>query len=413
MARSSRASCDLFSQSLSSTARRAVGGGRLSSARTNSVRPVVGQVSLASGTPTVRHSYTAMAQGKGLSSTYDVCVFGAGPAGIATAMRLRRADADVVVLDRLATASSPWAGESLPGTVGEPLGELGVRDRFLAAGHVPGYEVRVTWGTPEPRATPAILRPHGHGWHVDRSRFDADLRSGAAEAGCALRRYRRLVDLRRDGGATWCARLDDDRVIGASFLVDATGRCCAIARRLGARQRRFDDLVALVARVPRNPDPADGNALVLESTPDGWWYAAPVPGAHVLAYLTDRDLRDPAWRPSGMRVAAACSALIESDQSAAEAGWLAAGDAFAAHDPLCGWGVERALRNGLLAGDAIAAFLSGKGTSRLDSYGAPHYAPAVHSVISLYDTIREQAIKAGTVANRPSSTTSTRYWCGP
>lgn len=326
---------------------------------------------MADGTTAGQHSWQrVMASQAGSSFGCDVCVFGAGPAGIATAMRLARAGADVAVLDRPATASPPWVGESLAGSVTQPLAELGVQDRFRAAGHVAGYEVRVTWGSPEPRTTPAIFRPYGHGWHVDRGRFNADLRAAAAGAGCTLRRYDRLVDLRREGDVGWRARLDGSDVIRARFLVDATGRCCAIARRLGARRRRFDDLVALVARVPRNPDPSYGNALALESTPDGWWYAAPVPGAHVLAYLTDRDLRAPALRRSGMRGAAAGSVLIEASPGAAEAGWLAVGDAFAAHDPLCGWGVERALRNGLLAGDAVSAFLGGEGTSRLDAYCA-------------------------------------------
>ena len=34
-------------------------------------------------------------------------------------------------------------------------------------------------------------------------------------------------------------------------------------------------------------------------------------------------------------------------------GWLAVGDACAAHDPLCGWGVCRAMNNAIAAADAI------------------------------------------------------------
>jgi flavin-dependent dehydrogenase len=294
-------------------------------------------------------------------------VFGAGPAGLATAIRLARSGAAVVVLDRHRPEGSPWVGESLAGAVREPLVELGAWDRFLAAGHVPSYAVLAAWGAPEPRESACIFRPHGHGWHVDRRRFDADLRLVAEEAGCGFRRSGSPVRLRR-ADAGWRVELDGE-VVRARFLVDATGRCCAVGRRLGARRRRFDSLVAHVAHVPRNPDPSFANALVVQSLPQGWWYAAPVPGGHVLVHLTDRDLVDPALRRAGMRAVAAHSALIETGASPAEAGWLAVGDALAAHDPLCGWGVCGALGGGILAGDAIAALLRGSGPSRIDEYG--------------------------------------------
>jgi len=49
-------------------------------------------------------------------------------------------------------------------------------------------------------------------------------------------------------------------------------------------------------------------------------------------------------------------------------GWLAVGDACAAHDPLCGWGVHRALANGIRAADAIGAYLQDGDAAPLDAY---------------------------------------------
>jgi 2-polyprenyl-6-methoxyphenol hydroxylase-like FAD-dependent oxidoreductase len=49
-------------------------------------------------------------------------------------------------------------------------------------------------------------------------------------------------------------------------------------------------------------------------------------------------------------------------------GWLAVGDACAAHDPLCGWGVHRALANGIRAADALALYLRGGDAAALDAY---------------------------------------------
>jgi flavin-dependent dehydrogenase len=44
-------------------------------------------------------------------------------------------------------------------------------------------------------------------------------------------------------------------------------------------------------------------------------------------------------------------------QPEGEHDWLTVGDACAAHDPLCGWGVCRAMNNGILAADAISHYL--------------------------------------------------------
>jgi flavin-dependent dehydrogenase len=121
----------------------------------------------------------------------------------------------------------------------------------------------------------------------------------------------------------------------------------------------------------------------VEATEDGWWYSAPRPDGEgiAVAYLTDPDLlprvrrsrdqgwwlllnkgdytaarvRDGGW-VGGIRVVAAGSSRAGR---IAGRNWLAAGDAAAARDPLCGQGVYRALESGLLAAAAVADDLRG------------------------------------------------------
>lgn len=288
----------------------------------------------------------------------DVCVFGLGPAGAATAARLADSGVAAVVLERPA-ARKPWGGESFTGAIREPLSALGVWERFCAAGHVAGYVQRSAWG--EAGTADSIFNPYGNAWHVDRDRFDADLRAAIAERGIPLRRYASLDSLQRDGG-WWHVALDGRSAIAARYLVDATGRTGALARRLGARPRIYDRLVALTALVPRNP--AFDHAMVISTAADGWWYAAPVPQGHVLAYFTDSDLA-PRQLARSMRIVPANSAFTATR---GRDGWLAVGDACAAHDPLCGWGVHRALANGIRAADAISHHLRDGDASRLDGY---------------------------------------------
>jgi flavin-dependent dehydrogenase len=302
---------------------------------------------------------------------FDVGVFGAGPAGIATAIRLADAGASVAILDRPG-ADPPWVGETFSGAIRTPLAELDLWDGFREAGHLRGYEIRSAWGGPELQVQNAVFDPQGARWHVDRARFDRDLRDAASRRGCVLRLYARLGPVRHDG-TSWSVALGDDApALRARFLVDATGRRCALGRRLGARHARFDKLVALVACVARNVDAAYAHAIVVEAVPDGWWYASPVPNGHALAYLTDRDLvpRGLAAR-AGLRVVAADSALIEPGT---HPHWVAVGDAYAAHDPLCGWGVGRALCNGIAAADAIRASLERDDAAPLDAYHAARRA---------------------------------------
>jgi flavin-dependent dehydrogenase len=146
----------------------------------------------------------------------------------------------------------------------------------------------------------------------------------------------------------------------ARFVIDATGRASAIARRLGARRRRYDKLVAVVHRVPPHADPNYAHAIVVEARPDGWWYAAPVPDGHVLAFLTDHDLLTSTRPRHALTIVAADSVVTDGPPPTR---WLSVGDACAAHDPLFGWGVVRAFNNGILAADAVRAALAGDGSA--------------------------------------------------
>jgi flavin-dependent dehydrogenase len=293
-----------------------------------------------------------------MSASYDVCVFGLGPAGAATALRLADLGFAVVVLER-PPARKPWGGESFTGAIRVPLTTLDLWQRFYAAGHVAGFEQRSAWG--EAGTADSIFNPHGNSWHVDRDRFDADLRAAVADRGIAMHRYGGVDDLHRDRGR-WRIAVDGRRAFAARYLVDATGRAGAIARRLGVRPRLHDRLVALTALVLRNPE--FDHAMAIATAVDGWWYAAPVPQGHVLAYFTDSDLV-PQQLARWMRIVPANSTFTATR---GRDGWLAVGDACAAHDPLCGWGVHRALANGIRAANAIACYLPDGDAAALDAY---------------------------------------------
>jgi len=167
----------------------------------------------------------------------------------------------------------------------------------------------------------------------------------------------------RDGNH-WRIGADNGNGILARYIVDATGRAHAIAGRLGVKPRVYDRLIGFTALMPRNRNPEFDHTMVIEATAQGWWYAAPVPDGHVLCFFTDADLA-PEGMGRSMRKVAANSTYA---QAAAGEAWLTVGDACAAHDPLCGWGVHRGMTNGIAAANAICAYLRTGDESPLGEY---------------------------------------------
>lgn len=325
-------------------------------------------------------------------ASFDVVVAGGGPAGSAAALVLARAGRRVLLVDD----SAPDAfkvGEGLAPAAKRVLRELGVLDRVAADRHLACPGNLSAWGSPALASTDFLLGADGEGWHLDRARFDASLRAAAGEAGATVREGVRVAGAARaDGG--WRVSLVDGDGTGCAWVLDATGRRAAIARRHGAERIHHDALVAFFARFRAPDEAADRDArTMVESAPEGWWYTARVPGGRrVVALLTDGDLADRALlepaefarRLTGTEhvvdALAAHGYGFEERPRGADAGsarldrfggdgWLAAGDAAVSFDPLSSQGILTALYTGMRAGESLAAHLGGD-AGALDAYAA-------------------------------------------
>lgn len=324
----------------------------------------------------------------------DAVVAGGGPAGAVAAFVLASAGRRVLLLDD-SGPSSPHTGhdafkigESLPPAARPLLRDLGLLDGFLAAGHPESTGTYAAWGSATLQGQSHLFDPYGHGWHLDRLRFDAFLRDAAVAAGAELRR---ATVLERLGGRLVVRGRDSGAVteLHTRWTVDATGRRCAIGRRYGRRHRQ-DGLVAAYAvfreRRPAGREHAEDREArtLVEAASHGWWYTTRVPAGRLVAHLTDPDLADPALRtPQGFwrgitgtdhvrhrlegydpvstplpRWAPAHGLRLTP---AAGPGWLAAGDAALAFDPLSSQGILTALHTGARAGRTVAACLADAG----------------------------------------------------
>ncbi|MDQ3677764.1 MAG: FAD-dependent oxidoreductase [Actinomycetota bacterium] len=107
--------------------------------------------------------------------TFDVVVAGGGPAGSAAAIALVRAGRRVLLADPCnAQPPALKIGETLPTVAAVALRDLGLHERIEGAGvAIRSTGTSAAWGGDEPVQRDPVVDPHGHGWHLDRTRFDA------------------------------------------------------------------------------------------------------------------------------------------------------------------------------------------------------------------------------------------------
>ena len=397
---------------------------------------------------------------------WDAIVVGAGPVGSALACRLapqRR----VLVLDRTplrvqgvrgdasssrearvspivgvssAAATSlcprvtpclPRIGESLPGAARVLLQRFGLLERFLAAGHAERGATVSHWDDGEPVWFDHLRDPNGPGWHLDRNRFDADLREAAVAAGATLIDDCGPLRAAHADGAWQIERHDAGQIHRAPVLVDATGRNAAIARQLGIPRHVEDELICLHAYLPPHADDEDDCTRLCADT-NGWWYSVRVPsGQRVLAFHLDADDAElhalralPALLAKARRQAVLADALpvTPSDDvvvharpagsavldvaalARTAAGFFAVGDAGLSFDPIASQGLFHALASAEGAAKVIVQSGAGVGTAEAHAaFLAEHLAE--HSAVHAHYRRRLHDAYSG-----PARYRSERFW---
>lgn len=312
-------------------------------------------------------------------------IVGGGAAGAATAVMLARRGLTPIVLEAL-QGHVFKVGECLPPSANPILEQLGVIDRLERDGHLPSYGNRSVWGSPTPVERDFIFGTQGHGWHLDRLKFEAALAAQAREEGADWRYGYRLLKCSHQN-ERWVLTVQSplgNASLEADFVVDATGRASRVARQLGAQRIRFDRLIgaALLLECQRGGGTRETFTLV-EAVASGWWYSARLPSDKLMVvYMTDSDLmghevrktdgwftlleetehtmrrvRDSNYYAVGEpRVLSANSSMLDI---IAGKYWLAVGDAASAFDPLSSYGISSAMGGGFYAASAIIDLFEG------------------------------------------------------
>jgi flavin-dependent dehydrogenase len=305
-----------------------------------------------------------------MSQVFDGAVVGGGPAGAVTAIGLARRGWRVVILEASSTPADRF-GETLPPEINPLLWSLGLSYALARSTPVESPGIVSCWDGPHPSEQDFIASPYGMGWHVDRLRFDEELRAAAELAGVTICRGVRVGN---------CVRENDLWRIGgvsARTLIDASGRNGLNVEGPAARQVD-DTLLVLVLRFAATRRDAPDLRTYIEAVRDGWWYRTPLPdGSSIAMFFTGRSEFRRVQRQSPdtlLESATTVRTLIRTDQIASARwtsvsssirkaitglDWLAVGDSASSYDPLSGRGIYKAIRHGSIASEALDQSIRG------------------------------------------------------
>jgi FAD-dependent halogenase len=331
------------------------------------------------------------------SERVDVVVIGGGPGGASAATVLAENGLRVLVLER---ESFPryHVGESLLPALWELWDRLGVTAQIEAAGFVVKQGISFgMFSDPEDVVLltaeyPAYF-PRSYTYHVDRARFDAVLLDNARRKGAEVREGWTVADVvMRDGWVTGVLAAPNGeapRRISADVVVDATGRDCLVARRMG--WRKPDPALNKIAHYTQfaggssrdlgelipTPDRIPGSTTTDVHTIDGgwiWYIPLRADTVSVGVVLDAHHAGKLAGDPEGVfeRALTECSkvrarldgarrtmpvqtvsGISYINDSFVGNGFVLVGDASMFVDPIFSAGVTLAIRGGVYAADCI------------------------------------------------------------
>jgi flavin-dependent dehydrogenase len=314
-----------------------------------------------------------------MRAQYDVVVLGAGPAGLATAITIRRETLARVLVADAGPATRERFGESVTPDLLIPLKRLGLLDEFRSGAHAPCPGSASVWGSDRIGYNDYILSPAGPAWRLQRRAFDEMLVRAAGEAGAELCWGARYLQSFPDGdGHRLLLRTrEGKREVRGNWVVDATGPAARFAVHRGAR-RIVDDRMYGLVRYAKILAGSMTMQTLLEADEDGWWYAARLPDDRVVVLFvgdgeTFRRLKasDHEGFERSLAVSMLLGPILEKleierktyfatpvfssrlDRPEGE-GWLAAGDSAASYDPIVAQGITKALEDGIAAGRHIS-----------------------------------------------------------
>lgn len=316
------------------------------------------------------------------SSTFEVAVIGAGPAGSSAARLLASWGHSVAVLGR--PPRHPALAESLPPSCTKLFDQLGLRKTVDGAGFVRATGNTVQWADQKRRVELFDVGPRGY--QVGRDVFDALLGDAARASGATMFGDATVRGLERIGQA-WRVAYDTragQSAVTAQWVLDCSGRAGVVARR-GMRKAEVASRTTAVVGIWDSHVPwpmEDATHTLVESYDGGWAWSVPVsPHRRYVTVMLDPSVTSlpsraglaAAYREELSRTSAldslvalatfvdspwACDASPYSADRVHDDHVLLVGDAASFVDPLSSFGVKKALASAWLASAVVHTALT-------------------------------------------------------
>ncbi|SBS35632.1 Putative FAD-dependent oxidoreductase LodB [Marinomonas spartinae] len=338
----------------------------------------------------------------GSCQVFDVAVLGGGPAGLVSALLMRRNGYKVAVLSRPSNTGEK-VGESMPAAtnlllkkLGLPLLDTHTHDLITGtqcywAGHLTQQD--------------GLTFLHGCDWRLNRNAFEKMLAEQARESGVQFVEQT-LLHLYKEK-TNWLLITDKEQSFQADFIIDASGRSTMMSRLLSIKKEKGAPLVALWSSAVL--DDATYKTLsqqtFIESQADGWWYAARLPQKRLIAifhtsaeYAATLHKHPHLWQTKLANTQLISKHIpidpvIHAERHINNArdtrlkayygtGWAACGDAALSFDPLSSQGIYNALASAAML---YKALLSNNRDSALIAY-----QQQLNQVANIYQQKRQQ-----------------------
>ena len=331
----------------------------------------------------------------------EILVVGAGPAGLAVAIKLARAGQRVTIVAPKPTDYK--LGECVPGAINRLLASL---ELPLLRVQDPDHQTiggTISLWAGELRCENYVNRTEGGGWRVDRKVFENSIANVAKNLEIG-RHFGHVRHLDRTTDQLWEVVTDANEHIEADFVVDATGRGGILARKHLIKRVSDRPLVALWM-AGRASEECATNRTLLESTIDGWWYAAFLPDDRPIAIfhtspeiarrvMSDRSL----WRVGlgrtelisqyfqpdivdGLSLQSSDARSFRHDSYFGE-GWAACGDAAFSFDPIASQGIFNAMSTSAMLADCLNS------NNFQDSLSLWEYQSQLNQIFKIYQNRR-------------------------
>ena len=307
-----------------------------------------------------------------------IAIIGAGPAGCACAIRLSQ-----ITNYKITLISAPekdfYIGECVPPDIKKPLLTLNLYKAFLKDKHIPSFGSCSYWGSQYPGYNDSIMNPHGHGWHLNRKKFNQLLTQTADS-----KKNIQLIEnstFRKTLDTNTLIYKDADganRTLSYDFIIDASGPKSIVAKSFGETQIHDTPLICVGMKFKQEKPALLSHLTQIEAVKHGWWYATSLPNQEALVTLfthasiikklqlnsflpwhnllegtsTEHWLKEYHYSPSQhhLFMFAAHSFCLSSIHGR---NWLAVGDAASCYDPITSNGIIKSITEGIRSAEML------------------------------------------------------------